>query len=313
MEIIHLQYPHSFQKESLPETVLAIGYFDGVHYGHQEVIKKAKSIAEEQGRESAVMTFHPHPSVVLKKQTQHVEYITPIDEKMKILNEIGMDRVYLVEFNTDLAALLPQEFVDHFLIGLNVKHVVAGFDFSYGHKGRGTMETIPSHSRDEFSSTVVDKVTQDGTKISSTLIREKIQEGSAQDIQALLGRPYAIVGEVIQGDQRGRTIGFPTANIKPTDDFLLPKVGVYAVKVYHGDQAYYGMANVGFKPTFEGEAKKPTIEVNIFDYNGDLYGEELRIEWYTRIREETKFNGVDQLIDQLHEDERHIREFFGIN
>ncbi len=313
MEIIHLQYPHSFQKKSLPESVLAIGYFDGVHNGHQEVIRKAKTIAEDQGRESAVMTFHPHPSVVLKKKTQHVEYITPIDEKMKILDSMDVDRVYLVEFNKNLAQLLPQEFVDHFLIGLNVKHVVAGFDFSYGRMGKGTMESIPSHSRGEFSSTVVDKVTQEGTKISSTLIREKIQQGSVQDIEPLLGRPYVIDGEVIQGDQRGRTIGFPTANINPTDDYLIPKVGVYAVKVHHGNKTYYGMANVGFKPTFEGESEKPTIEVNIFDYNGDLYGEYLRVEWHAFIRKETKFDGVNQLIDQLHEDEKQIREIFGIN
>lgn len=313
MEVTHLQYPHSIRKESLPESVVAIGYFDGVHYGHQEVIQKAKNLAAEQGSECVVMTFHPHPSIVLKKKIQHVEYITPIDEKIKILESMDIDRVYVIEFNQTLAGLLPQDFIDHFLIGLNAKHVVAGFDFSYGHMGKGTMDTLPSHSRGEFSSTVVDKVTLGEEKISSTLIREKINQGAVKDIKSLLGRPYSIKGVVIEGDQRGRTIGFPTANIQPTDDYLLPKVGVYAVKVTHGTETYYGMANVGFKPTFEEEVEKPTIEVNIFDYKGDLYGENLRIEWHNFIREETKFNGVDQLISQLHEDEKRIREFFGIN
>lgn len=313
MEIINLQYPHTFHQTDLPESVLAIGYFDGVHVGHQQVIENAMRVAKEQGRESAVMTFHPHPSVVLKKKTQHVEYITPVKDKMEILEDMGVDRVYLVTFNKDLASLLPQEFVDHFLIGLNVQHVVAGFDFSYGRMGRGTMETMPFHSRGTFSQTVVKKVTKEGTKISSTVIRNLLQDGKVEDIKPLLGRHYFIKGKVVEGDKRGRTIGFPTANLALTDYYITPKVGVYAVRVHVKGQSYYGMANIGYKPTFQEKTESPTIEVYLFDYKGDLYGQHLQVEWHHFTRNETKFNGVEELISQLKQDEQEIRGFFGLN
>lgn len=310
MEIVKIQYPHSFNQQDMPESVLAIGYFDGVHQGHQEVIQNAIDIAEDTGRESAVMTFHPHPSVVLKRKTQHVDYITPVQDKMDILENMGVDRVYLIKFNKDLASLLPQEFVDHFLIGLNVKHVVAGFDFSYGRMGRGTMDSLPFHSRGNFSHTVIDKVTKEGTKVSSTLIRDRIHEGQVELIKPLLGRPYSIQGKVVQGDRRGNTIGFPTANIELSDDYLVPKVGVYAVRINIHDEMFEGMANIGYKPTFQEKTDTPSIEVNIFDYNGDLYGEHLKVEWHRFIRNETKFNGVEELVSQLKQDEMVVRDFF---
>ncbi|MCD5322730.1 MULTISPECIES: bifunctional riboflavin kinase/FAD synthetase [Pontibacillus] len=309
MEIFELQHPHTLHQDDLPDTVMAVGYFDGVHRGHQEVIRTAKQIADETGRTSAVMTFHPHPSVVLKKETQHVQYITPLEDKIKVLEDLGIDRVYLVTFNKDLAGLLPQEFVNHYFIGLNVSHVVAGFDFSYGKMGKGTMETLPAHGGDALSQTVVSKVTDHNKKISSTLIRQSIREGNIDLANELLGRPYRVRGTVITGDQRGRTIGFPTANLDVSEEYLLPKVGVYAVKVEHRGSSYFGMANIGYKPTFQ-DTKVLSVEINLFDYEGDLYGDQLEVEWHAFIRDEVKFNGVDHLIHQLQKDEAEIRNFF---
>lgn len=309
MEIYELQHPHKLNKQDLPETVLAVGYFDGVHRGHQEVIRTAKQIADETGRTSAVMTFHPHPSVVLKKETQHVKYITPLEDKIKVFEDLGIDRVYLVEFNKNLASLSPQDFVNHYFIGLHVSHVVAGFDFTYGRMGKGTMDTLPTHGGEKLSQTVVSKVTEHEEKISSTLIRESIKEGNISLANDLLGRPYQIRGTVITGDQRGRTIGFPTANLSVSEDYLLPKVGVYAVRVVHNNSSHYGMANIGYKPTFQ-DIKVLSVEINLFDFEADLYGQELTVEWHEFIRNEVKFNGVDHLINQLQKDEAEIRNFF---
>ncbi|KGP92902.1 riboflavin biosynthesis protein RibF [Pontibacillus chungwhensis BH030062] len=309
MEIYELQHPHTLKYQDLPDTVLAVGYFDGVHRGHQEVIRTAKQIADETGRTSAVMTFHPHPSVVLKKETQHVKYITPLEDKIKVLEDLGIDRVYLVTFNKDLAGLLPQEFVNHYFIGLHVSHVVAGFDFTYGRMGKGTMDTLPTHGGEYLSQTVVSKVTEHEKKISSTLIRDSIREGNIALANELLGRPYQIRGKVVTGDQRGRTIGFPTANLYVSEEYLLPKVGVYAVKVLYNNSSYYGMANIGYKPTFQ-DTRVLSVEINLFDFEKDLYGEELTVEWHAFIRDEEKFNGVDHLIEQLQKDEAEIRNFF---
>ncbi|MFG6118295.1 bifunctional riboflavin kinase/FAD synthetase [Thalassobacillus sp. B23F22_16] len=310
MKITELKYPHDFNKENFPPSVLALGFFDGVHKGHQELISTSVEKARETGLNSAVMTFYPHPSVVLKKQEQHVAYITPMREKQQVLEELGVEQLFIVKFDEQLADLLPQEFVDQFLIQLNVRHVVAGFDYSYGRMGRGNMETLPFHSRGMFDQTVIDKVEDHGEKISSTRIRRELKQGNMSEVARLLARPFSTYGKVVQGDQRGRTIGFPTANIALNEDYLLPKVGVYAVRVKYKGKLYPGMANLGFKPTFNEEKEKPNLEVYIFDFSGNIYNEGLDVYWHAFIRDEKKFNGVEALVEQLKQDERHIRQFF---
>ncbi|MBM7552704.1 riboflavin biosynthesis protein RibF [Thalassobacillus pellis] len=312
MQVTELEYPHSYSKEDFPSTVVAAGFFDGVHKGHQKLIETAVALAEQKQQQSAVMTFYPHPSVVLKKDVQHVQYITPLPEKIKIFESLGVDQLFIVTFNEQLAELLPQEFVDHFFIGLNVRHVIAGFDFSYGRLGRGNMETLPFHSRGEFEQTIIEKVETEGEKISSTRIRKDMEEGNMQEVTRLLGRPHSMSGIVVKGDQRGHTIGFPTANIEVSSDYLLPRIGVYAVTVRVKGGEFYGMANLGYKPTFQEDAIRPNIEVNIFDFEGDIYGEPIEVNWYTFIRQEVKFNGIDELVSRLKQDEREIRRFFSI-
>ncbi|PAV30044.1 riboflavin biosynthesis protein RibF [Virgibacillus profundi] len=310
MRTIELTYPHTLNVEELPETACAIGFFDGIHKGHQEVIGAAVNKAINENMESAVITFHPHPSVVLKKDTRHVKYITPMREKKEILQKLNVDRLYIIKFNKELSLLSPQEFINHFIIGLNMKHLVAGFDYSYGHKGKGNMSTIEDHANGLFTHTAIDKVTLDKEKISSTKIRELFKTGKIEEANVLLGRTFTLDGIVIKGAQRGRELGYPTANLQVNPDVLLPKSGIYAVKVHYKNEIYEGMANIGTNPTFTADRKDLSVEVNIFDYNNDLYGEELIIEWHKYIREEAKFDSAEALIKKIADDERKIRDYF---
>lgn len=310
MKTIHLSYPHQLKREDLPETSTAIGFFDGVHQGHKKVIDEAIKEAKKKSLQSAVITFYPHPSVVLKKEAAHTHYITPLAEKEEILEKMGVDRLYIVEFNKDLSHLSPEEFVEHFLINLNIRHVVAGFDFTFGHKGKGNMNDFPRYTKEPISFTVIEKVEEEGEKVSSTKIRQCMDEGDIEQANQLLGRPLTIRGKVITGDKRGRTIGYPTANLDISEDYYLPKVGVYAVKVVIEDQRWNGMANLGFKPTFQEKQIRPTLEVHLLDFQGDLYGKTVKVEWHTFIRNEKKFNGIDELLANLKRDEQEIRALF---
>jgi riboflavin kinase/FMN adenylyltransferase len=311
VKLIKLSQPHNFNKEDFPEMVVALGYFDGVHKGHQKVILKAKEIADNNRLKSAVMTFNPHPLVVLRKQ-EEIDYITPLEEKIRLIEKLDVDILFVVEFTKEFAALLPQQFVDEYIINFNVKHVVAGFDFTYGHLGKGTMETLPFHSREQFLYTTVEKQTDHDRKISSTLIREVVRSGDVSYAQTLLGRPHTVTGTVIHGDKRGRTIGFPTANIGVEDRYLLPPTGVYAVSIMIDGKEHEGMCNIGFKPTFNKEkSAKPSIEVHIFDFQREIYGEKVSVSWFKRIRSEQKFNNVDELIAQIAKDKAAVEQFFG--
>ncbi|WP_010530669.1 riboflavin biosynthesis protein RibF [Lentibacillus jeotgali] len=310
MRTIRLTYPHTLILDELPETAAAIGFFDGIHGGHQEVIEAAVNEAKSKGMESAVITFYPHPSVVLKKDVEHVQYITPLKEKQKILQQLGVDRLYIINFNKELSSLEPQTFIDHFIINLNIKFLVAGFDFSYGHKGKGNKQTIQEHSRGLFDYTIIDQVQSGNQKISSTRVRELLKTGQVEKANDLLGRPLVVRGVVKEGDKRGRKIGYPTANLEVDSEALLPKIGVYAVKIRFKNEVYEGMASLGYNPTFTADRDEPIIEVNIFDYNNELYGEELVLEWHRYTREEIKFDSAEELIRQIEEDEKCIRRYF---
>lgn len=312
MEVIKLKFPLNIDKTEIPPLSMALGYFDGVHLGHQKVILEAKKHADQKGLRSAVMTFDPHPSVVLGKNEKHVhfQYITPLAEKIKIIEKLGIDYLFIVHFTPDFANLLPQEFIDQYIIDLNVKHVVAGFDFSYGRMGKGTMEILPFHSREMFTFTVVEKFTSGDEKVSSTRIRNYIKEGRTGELPELLGRFYLTEGIVVHGDKRGRTIGFPTANVDTRDEYILPPLGVYAVKIKVGGDWYEGVCNVGYKPTFNKETLKVSVEVNIFNFESDIYGAEVKIEWHQYLRKEQKFSGIEELVTQIEKDKQNAIQYF---
>ncbi|MTH52788.1 bifunctional riboflavin kinase/FAD synthetase [Bacillus mangrovi] len=310
MQTYKISHPHQLQHEELKEMVLALGYFDGVHRGHRAVMETAREEAESMGAAWGVMTFHPHPSVVLRKQ-QVPEAITPLEDKIEMIAALGAEYLFIVDFSEAFSCLEPQEFIDQYIIGLNVKHVVAGFDFSYGKLGKGTMESMPFHSRGKFGQTTVSKMKDSERKISSTLIREVIRNGNVEYAAALLGRAYSGKGVVIHGDKRGRTIGFPTANIELQEGYIIPPTGVYAVAVKVKGTIHRGVCNIGYKPTFHKErAVKPGVEVHIFDFSGDIYDEQAEIFWYKRIRSEQKFSSADELISRIEKDKQAAEEYF---
>ncbi|MBW7650327.1 bifunctional riboflavin kinase/FAD synthetase [Anoxybacillus sp. ST4] len=308
MKTIWLSHP--LHKKNDHPLVMALGYFDGVHLGHQKVIETAKQIADRHEYKSAVMTFHPHPSVVLGRSQQHVRFITPLKEKERQIAKLGVDYLYVVEFTAEFAHLLPQQFVDEYIIGLGVKHVVAGFDFTYGRLGKGTMETLPFHSREQFTQTVIPKQTFGEEKISSTYIRQRLAEGDVEQLPHVLGRLYKVTGTVVHGDKRGRTIGFPTANVALDDDYIIPRVGVYAVTVTIDEKTWEGVCNVGYKPTFQVRRDEPTIEVHLFNFSTDIYGANVSIQWHKRLRDERAFSSVHELVEQIHRDAQAAREYF---
>nr|WP_256521702.1 bifunctional riboflavin kinase/FAD synthetase [Halobacillus sp. A5] len=297
------------EKESLPPhlspSALAVGFFDGVHKGHQQVILTAQRKASELGVQSAVMTFDPHPSVVLNRSVEKAKYITPLKEKEQIIENLGIDTLFVVHFDRQLASLPPEDFVESYFISLNVRHVAAGFDFTFGFKGKGTMHLLPEYAQGRFTTSTIEQVSDEGEKISSTRIRRLLDEGNVSAAGQLLSRPLTITGEVVTGDRRGHTIGYPTANISLNHEYYLPKNGVYAVTVNVGNELYKGMANLGYKPTFNGN--KRTLEIHIFDFHRDIYGNVVRVHFRQFIRSENKFNGVDELVRQLNDDELKTR------
>jgi len=310
MRKLELTYPHQLKLAELPPTVAAIGFFDGIHRGHQKLIQSAVAEAKSKQMESAVVTFHPHPSVVLKNNHKGVKYITSLSQKEAILEQLQVDRLYMITFNKELSLLSPEQFINHFINGLHIKHLIAGFDFTFGHQGKGNMDNIDTYAKDDFTYSVIPKVESDHEKISSTRIRNLLKVGQIEHVNTLLGRTFSVSGVVVEGDKRGRQIGFPTANVKVPSDVLLPKSGVYAVKVEHKHHTYQGMANIGVRPTFKTNLEEPSVEVNLFDVDRNLYGELLEVKLLKFIRAEKKFNHVEDLISQIKHDEQEIKTFF---
>lgn len=310
MGIYHLSHPHHIKQQEIPASAMALGFFDGIHLGHQKVIETAKEIATEEGLQSAVMTFDPHPAVVLG-HTKTPEYLTPLAHKVQLIKDLGIDLLFVVRFDRRIFEVSPQDFVDQYLVGLSVKHVVAGFDYTYGSQAEGTMEMMPKHARGRFQVTVVDKLENHGEKVSSTAIRAKVREGKVEEVPALLGRFYETRGGVVAGEERGRTIGFPTANIVEDGAYLIPATGVYAVKMKVGSHWHQGVASIGFKPTFHEEhGDKPEVEVHLFDFNDDIYGKSVAISWQQRLRGEVKFASAEALIRQMENDKQEARDYF---
>lgn len=312
MNVIHLKYPHQLAQEIEKEAYsLAIGFFDGVHKGHQAVIEAAKQKAEQLNIKSAVMTFDPHPSIVLGRRNEKVFYITPLAQKLDTLKKLNIDTVFVVNFTSDFAKLTPEEFIKYFIVDLNVQHVTAGFDFSFGSYGKGNMELMEQLSNGRYGVTAIEKQQDVVEKISSTRIRKALQDGEMEQARNLLGRAFEVPGIVVHGDKRGRTMGFPTANVQAMEGCYIPATGVYAVKILVQNKWYDGVCNVGYKPTFNNpEEKQLSIEVHILNFNKNIYGEEVVVGWYKRIRSERKFNGIEALIEQIELDKQQAIAYF---
>lgn len=290
--------------------VVALGNFDGVHLGHQAVIGAAQAIAREKAIPCGVMTFEPHPRLLFKPESETFR-LTPALAKARLIGRIGVDFLLLQHFDRAFAALSPQDFIRRVLLdALGVAHVVVGYDYAFGHGRGGNAEALQAIGHElGFSVTCVGPVrAQDGALYSSTRVREALRAGRVREATSVLGRNWEIEGEVGHGDQRGRQLGFPTANIR-LDDYMHPAFGVYAVRAALGtdDSApvVNGVANIGVRPTFD--KKDAMLEAHLFDFDGDLYGRHLRIALVDFLRPERKFDGLDALRAQIAEDGRTAR------
>ncbi|WP_409340929.1 bifunctional riboflavin kinase/FAD synthetase [Paenibacillus sp. MBLB4367] len=308
MNVYTLSYPFELPASAVPEAqVLALGDFDGIHLGHQEVIRRAIGTAQKLNIPASIMTFDPHPRVILG-HSKYEQSLTPLDDKLALMEKLGVASVYIVRFDSAFSKLSPEAFVDQVLCRLAVQTVVVGFDFRFGHQGEGTADSLGLLGKGRFAVEVVRPFHMDGDKVSSTLVREFLQDGDTLRAEQLMGRLYTIKGTVVEGDKRGRTIGFPTANIDAKDAYVLPKRGVYAVRAQLGSRKLGGVMNIGLKPTFVTGELKPTIEVHLFDFDETIYGRELTVQVLDYLREEVKFGSVDELVHQIQRDAQTARE-----
>lgn len=287
------------------DTVLVLGYFDGLHKGHQTLFKEARKIAEEQGLKIAVLTFPESPKLAfVRYQPELMLHLNHPEERAAHIENLGVDYLYLIDFTSHFSKNTAQEFFDKYVAALKAKAVVAGFDYHFGSDKRKAEELA-----DYFDGqiVIVSSVNQDEEKISSTRIRETIQNGDVAKAHQLLGYPLSTRGIVVHGNARGRTIGYPTANLAPLDRVILPADGVYVVDVEHNGKIYRGMASVGKNVTFEGDELR--FEANLFDFAEEIYGDTIRIIWLDKIRDMVKFDGIEELVGQLKSDEEVARNW----
>lgn len=291
--------------QQLEDTVLVLGYFDGLHKGHQALFAEARRIAEERQLKIAVLTFPESPRLAfVRYQPELLLHLTSQTERLADLERLGVDYLYLIDFTSHFAANTAQDFFEKYVTALKAQAVVAGFDYHFGSDKREAAELV-----DYFDGqiAIVPSVDWQGQKISSSRIRRAIAAGQVAKAASLLGKPLSSRGIVVHGNARGRTIGYPTANLAPLDRVLLPADGVYVVEVEHGGQRYRGMASVGKNVTFEGDELR--FEANIFDFSQEIYGDTIRIYWLDKIRDMVKFHGVEDLVAQLKSDEAQARSW----
>jgi riboflavin kinase / FMN adenylyltransferase len=301
MEIIR----HCLRRVPFLHPVVSLGNFDGVHLGHQTILKRLVHEAQARQGTALVLTFHPHPLAVLQPN-RPLSLILGLREKLYLFATLGVQGVYLQRFTLPFSRLTAEEFVQRYLVeAISIEKVIVGHNVSFGHHRAGRAETLEQLGRlYGFEVEIVGPVKVDGREVSSTTVRTLLSAGEMREVARFLGRPYAVSGRVEKGFQRGRGLGFPTANLRPRTDLLLPN-GVYAVIVDVGEQQVPGVANVGVNPTFAGQ--KRTIEAHLFDFSADLYGRRLRVGFIERLRGERKFPSVQELIQQIQEDASRAR------
>ncbi len=289
--------------------VLTIGTFDGVHSGHQKILQTLFTIAKEKKTEPVVLTFDPHPRKVLYPATPP-RILTTKSEKIKAILECGIDNIIMLQFTKAMANMHADEFLNKMIIDkIGIAHLVVGYDHAFGKDRDGDFKFLNDISKEKgFEITRVDPRNFHSAPISSSWIRAEIEDGNISLANTLLSRRYSLFGKVVKGDGRGAKLGFPTANIIPEDpDKIIPKDGVYAVKtVINNSIKKDGMLNIGTNPTFSNTER--TIELNIFDFESDIYGENLEIDFYNRIRDEVKFDSSELLKEQLYKDKLLAQE-----
>ena len=281
-------------------TVITVGMFDGVHKGHQYLIGCLKKEAARQGFASGVITFTNHPLSVIRPDAR-VPLLTTPEERLRLISEQGVDLVVPLSFTPDLSYLRAREFVELLRESLNMRGLVVGPEFAFGYQREGTADVLSKLGKEmDFTVEVVDPVKFDDRIVSSTAVRDCVQEGEMGDAAWMLTRPFILAGFVVEGDHRGRQIGFPTANVDIEPGNILPADGIYATWTQADGKTYTSATNIGFRPTFGGGGRQ--IETHLFGYSGDLYNARIRVAFARKLRDEMKFDGVDALVKQLHKD-----------
>ncbi len=287
-------------------TVVTVGTFDGVHKGHRALMETVVNKARKRNARSVVVTFDPHPRTIISSNKKSIRLLTSLRERAEILESIGVDILCVIPFTRDFSLLSSEEFVkDEIFKKIGISEFVIGYDHHFGKDRSGTIDTLERLGPElGFDVHVVSKREMGEITISSTVIRNAIQEeGDMLKAAQLLGRPYILNGLVIHGDERGRKIGFPTANLQAEEtNKVVPKNGIYAVLIRVDGTWYQGMMNIGIRPTFNGDTK--SLEVNIFDFNESIYGKTVQVRFFERIRDEKRFSGVEDLKDQLQIDKQ---------
>lgn len=290
-------------KRALKNAVLAIGVFDGLHVGHQKLIRAAVKRAKSIGGPAVVMTFSPHPVQVLCPDS-YLPFVVSLPHRLGLIERLGVATCVVVRFTKRLSRLTAQQFIKRYLVDhIHPAEVFVGRDFRFGRDRGGSVECLREAGRKYgFKIRVVSPVAAGGKKIGSSRIRRLITEGKLHLAGRFLGRRVSVTGRVVRGNGRGKTLGFPTANIHPCNE-VIPPVGVYAVRVAAGKRHFGGMANVGRRPSFKGKGNHVNVEVHIFDFKKTLYGKEIAVEFIKKIRDEKMFGSRKKLIAQLKRDE----------
>ena len=290
--------------ERQANSVLTVGTFDGVHKGHKFILDELKKRGANRGAQTAVVTFNPHPQLVLKLQDrQAIQILTTIEEKIDILKDFGIDRAVVIEFTKEFSNTNSVDFVRKDLFEkIGFCEIVIGHDHAFGKNREGGIRTLRSLGEKlKFAVDDLPAYEVDGVVLSSTKIRDLLRKGRIKEANEYLGRPYSFEGRVIEGDRRGRDIGFPTANLAVSNsDKLIPGDGVYAVYIELNGRKFKGMMNIGVRPTFD--SPQHTVEVHIFNFNEDIYGKRLRVEVVDKIRDEFRFKNTDELTKRLQKD-----------
>lgn len=295
--------------QSTKKTILTLGTFDGVHIGHKKILERLTQNTENGKYESLVLTFFPHPRMVLQEKSE-IKLLNTISEKSKLLEKSGIENLVIHPFNESFSRLTAEEFVHSILVNqFHIQKIIIGHDHRFGRNRTANIDNLIAFGA-EYGFEVEQISAQEiqDVSVSSTKIRKALQDGNMSLANEYLGYAYFLTGEVVKGKQLGRTIGFPTANIQIKEDYkLIPKNGVYVVKTFIGQKEVFGMMNIGFNPTVNGQ--KQTIEVNLFDFDANIYGEKLEISLLKYLREEQKFGSVDLLKEQLNQDKKTALEF----
>lgn len=295
---------------SIIHPVATIGIFDGVHSGHRFILDELKQQAEKHGGESVVVTLWPHPRLILDTDIQNFKLLHTREEKIRELERSGIDQLVLIPFDKEIASLTACEFVQNYLVDrLGVELLLVGYDNRFGRDRKGDPDgLVRCANKNKFRIEKLPEFNPELGKVSSTLIREAVQQGDLEQAERMLGYHYYLSGSIVEGNHIGRQMGFPTANIHPNSPYkLIPMNGVYAIRMELKGELYDGMLNIGFRPTIDSSSAVKTIEAHLFDIGGDFYDEPVVIHFVKRVRDEMKFRGLEALKQQLERDKKIIQ------